>query len=198
MPWRRCVRAPRPGASSPARDIEWVFSGLMSATSVGFDSVNNVVFRPAGNGDTVASTYLFVDANGTIVDADIVFWDGGIHWFTGMSGCSGGAYIEDVATREFGYALGIDHSTDARDTMYGQHAECSTLPRTLTGKRPYGDRGAVSAGGSGVVQADPNAESTCVRSLKRRVIPRETLRWSDPHTATPSGSRERSRRRSRP
>ena len=137
VPEADAVAAVRAGASAwseqSGADIEWVFEGLTSATSVGFDSANNVVFRPDGNGDTMVSTYLFVDASGTIVDADIVFWDGGIHWFTGMSGCSGGAYVEDVATREFGHALGLDHSTDARDTMYGQHAECSMLPRTLTG-----------------------------------------------------------------
>ena len=137
VPEADAVAAVRAGASAwseqSGADIEWVFAGRTSATSVGFDSVNNVVFRPDGNGDTVASTYLFVDASGTIVDADIVFWDARIHWFTGMSGCLGGAYIQDVATREFGHALGLDHSSDARDTMYSQQAECSTLPRTLTG-----------------------------------------------------------------
>ncbi len=65
------------------------------------------------------------------IDADIVFYDGGITFFTGSSGCSGGLYIEDTAAHEFGHALGLGHSSDPDATMYYVTTWCSTSGRSL-------------------------------------------------------------------
>ena len=138
VPEADAVDAVQVGASAwgeqSSADITLSYAGLTSATSVGFDSVNNVLFRPDANGEAVASAYLWLDDNGTIVDADIVFWDGGIRFFTGVEGCSRGAYIEDISAHEFGHALGLAHSSRSRSTMYGSPRLCSKWARTLSGK----------------------------------------------------------------
>ena len=69
-------------------DIALSYAGLTSATSVGNDSVNNVLFRPDTNGDAVASAYLWVDGNGTIVDADAspISWTATVQSSTPTSG----------------------------------------------------------------------------------------------------------------
>ena len=110
--------------------FRFVHAGTSPQTTTGLDNVNLVVFRNASNGSTIATTYWWYNSAG-IVDADIVFWDGGFRFFAGTSGCSGGFYIEDIAAHEFGHALGLGHSTITSATMYPSTSACNTANRSL-------------------------------------------------------------------
>ena len=107
------------------------YAGQTSTTATGYDNKNVVIFRNESNGSTIASTYVWT-SNGLLRDADIVFWDGGYKFFTGSSGCSGGAYIEDIAAHELGHALGLQHSSSTDATMYANYSSCSQGMRTLS------------------------------------------------------------------
>lgn len=106
------------------------FTGRSTETTNGFDGLNLVVFRNASSGSAIATTYWW-SSGSNIVDADIVFWDGGFQFFAGTTGCSGGFYIEDIAAHEFGHALGLGHSASAAATMYPTVSSCAMGNRTL-------------------------------------------------------------------
>jgi hypothetical protein len=88
------------------------------------------MFRNASSGSAIATTYWW-SSGGRIIDADIVFWDGGFTFFTGSSGCSNGFYIEDIAAHEFGHALGLGHSASTSATMYPSVSTCNMSNRSL-------------------------------------------------------------------
>jgi hypothetical protein len=111
-------------------NFEFVYGGRVSDTTTGYDRRNVVLFRNVSNGSTIATTYYWT-SGATVVDADIVFWDGGWNFFTGSSGCSSGAYIEDVAAHEFGHGLGLRHTTVSGSTMYASYSKCSSQMRSL-------------------------------------------------------------------
>lgn len=112
--------------------IELLYLGRVSDTTTANDGRNVLLFRNVSNGSTIASTYSWT-SNGVLVDADTVYWDGGFTFFTGTSGCTGSnaAYIEDIATHEFGHLLGLNHSTVTDATMYPSYSTCSQSLRTL-------------------------------------------------------------------
>lgn len=110
--------------------FQFAFAGESGQTSNTNDGVNLVHFRNVANGSTIATTYWW-SSGGRIIDADIVFWDGGFRFFTGTAGCSNGFYIEDIAAHEFGHALGLGHSASAAATMYATVSGCNTSSRTL-------------------------------------------------------------------
>jgi hypothetical protein len=89
-----------------------------------------VFFRNGSSGSAIATTYYWYSGD-RMLDADIVFWDGTYTFFTGSSGCSRGFYIEDVATHEFGHALGLGHSEVTGATMVAGTPWCGTSKRWL-------------------------------------------------------------------
>ena len=181
VPRGRARRAIQKGASAwslqSSADIEFSYAGKTSAASVGLDSTNNVFFRPDSNGSAIASAYYWVDSTGTILDFDIVFWDGGVTLFTGTSGCSDGAYIEDITAHEAGHALGLRHSIVEGATMFESYSLCSTEPRSLAGD----DISAVEAlyipAGADAPPADPSA--LVAASNSREPTSAIDLSWND-------------------
>jgi hypothetical protein len=106
------------------------YAGRVNDTTTGYDNRNVILFRNASSGSTIASTYSW-SSNGKLVDSDIIFWDGGFQFYTGSSGCTAGAYIEDIASHEMGHVLGMSHSSDPASTMYASYNNCSQELRTL-------------------------------------------------------------------
>jgi hypothetical protein len=125
--------AVRAGADSwlqQAAAFRFTYAGSSTQTTNTNDQLNLILFRNASNGSAIATTYWW-SMGSQIIDADIVFWDGGFTFFAGTSGCSGGFYIEDIAAHEFGHALGLGHSAVAGATMFPSVSSCNTGNRTL-------------------------------------------------------------------
>ncbi len=113
-------------------NVRFVYSGTTSGSSLVNNRKNEVFFRNASSGSTGAATYWWYGADGKLLDADIIIYDAGFKFFPGSSGCSGGLYLEDLTTHEFGHALGIQHSPLSAATMYPSSSTwCSQSWRAL-------------------------------------------------------------------
>lgn len=103
-------------STQTAANVDLVYAGTTSGTSLVLNNKNEVFFRNDSNG-YLAETYWWYDASGALVDADMVVHEGGLTLFTGTTTCSGGVILEDLAIHEFGHVLGLAHSSVAGATM---------------------------------------------------------------------------------
>lgn len=135
LPQANVIQAVRTGADTwfnqAGINFQFVYAGTSTVVNNTMDGANVVMFRNASNGSAIATTYSWFSGS-TLLDTDIVFWDGGFLFFSGSTGCSGGFYIEDIAAHEFGHALGLGHSTVTGATMYPSVSACDTGPRSLS------------------------------------------------------------------
>jgi len=136
--------------------FRFVYSGQSSSTTTGNDQKNIILFRGTSSGSTIATTYAW-SQNGVLVDSDIVFWDGGFTFFTGSSGCTGGAYVEDIAAHELGHAMGLQHSSVTDATMYPTYSSCSQAFRSLSADDIAGAK-TLYSDGPGVPDAPPTVK----------------------------------------
>lgn len=112
-------------------DIQLQYAGPTNGTAVLNNGINEVFFSPESSGSTIAVCYYWWNGSNQIIDSDIKFYDGGFTFFTGTSGCSGGMFVEDVGTHEFGHFLGLGHSSVTAATMYPSISYCSQSGRAL-------------------------------------------------------------------
>jgi hypothetical protein len=112
-------------------DIAFYYMGKTTGSSLQKNGKNEMFFRNTSNGSVAAETYWWYDSSNRLVEADIVFYDGGFKFYTGSSGCASGLYLEDIATHEFGHAVGLGHSGVSAATMYPSIKYCSTAIRSL-------------------------------------------------------------------
>jgi hypothetical protein len=113
--------------------ISMYYMGRTSGSSLIKNNKNEVFFRASSAGSMAAEVYWWYDSSYRLIEADMVFYDGGFKFFPGGSGCSGGVYLEDIATHEFGHVLGLGHSSVSAASMYPKVSWCSTATRSLDG-----------------------------------------------------------------
>jgi hypothetical protein len=107
------------------------YMGRTSGSNLTLNNKNEVFFRSSSAGSMAAEVYWWYDSSYRLVEADMVFYDGGFKFFPGSSGCSSGVYLEDIATHEFGHVLGLGHSSVSAASMYPKVSWCSTATRSL-------------------------------------------------------------------
>jgi hypothetical protein len=161
------------------------YLGTTTGTTVGNNRRNEIMFRSTTNGSAAATTYTYY-SSGHIVDADVVVWDGGFKFFPGSSGCSGGVYLQDIATHEFGHVLGLAHTSVSGATMYPTIGYCSTIMRSLAADDVNGIEAlypATSTTTSGSTSGTGGTTTTTTLSLsasgsKVRGLEQASLAWN--------------------
>jgi hypothetical protein len=160
-------------------NIQLVYGGTTQDSSLSLNNKNEVFFRNDTNGGYVAETYWWYDASGHLVDADIVFHEAAYAYFAG-SGCSNGVYIEEVATHEFGHALGLAHSGVADATMEpSMPGYCDTSQLSLEADDISGIRALYPATSSSSSQAPATPSGLAAGINPSNPTGSLVLSWSD-------------------
>jgi len=110
--------------------ISLYYMGGTSGSTASMNGRNEVFFRNASKDAAAATTYWWSN-NNRMTEADVVIWDATYSFVPSNAACSGGLYVEDVMTHEFGHALGLAHSSVASATMYPVISYCSAAMRSL-------------------------------------------------------------------
>lgn len=112
-------------------NVDLAYAGTTGGGSLVNNGKNEVFFRDVA-GPGVAENYTWWGYNNSIVDSDIVFYEGGYRFFA-FSGCvDAGIYIENVGAHEFGHLLGLGHTTVSGATMQpAMQSYCDTTQLTL-------------------------------------------------------------------
>jgi hypothetical protein len=169
--------------------IRYYYAGRTSGTTLKNNGMNEVFFRNTTNGSYAGVTYYWYNSDAEIVDADTVFYEGAYRFFGGSSGCSGGVYLEDVATHEFGHALGISHSSDTTATMYPTFSSaCSLSWRVLA----QDDINGIRAVYPPVVSSPPAAPASLTVAPGSTPTTSTRLTWADRSSTETAFAVERS------
>jgi len=132
VPETDAIAAIRSGASawSGVANIELVYAGTTSGSSLTYNGMNEVFFRNDSSG-YIAEAYWWYDGSGRLLDVDVVFHEN-FRFYSGNIGCNGdGYYIENTVAHEFGHVLGLGHSSVAVATMWPFSGGCDTSWETL-------------------------------------------------------------------
>jgi hypothetical protein len=159
-------------SSQTTAPFGFYYMGTTTGNTVTNNGKNEVFFRNESNGAAIATTYYWSSGT-TALDADIVFWDGAYKFFTGNSGCSGGFYIEDIATHEFGHALGLGHSSVSDATMLATVPYCGTSDRSLANDDALGAEAVYT-----ITVPPPPTVTLSARGYKVKANPRVDLAWT--------------------
>jgi len=108
-------------------------SGITSLYEPGSrDNVNVIELAPCDDAGNCSggNVYWWYDNTGFLVEADMFIRDGVYPVLQSGVPCSGGIYLQDFATHEFGHILGLGHSTVDTATMKANFGFCDQV-RTL-------------------------------------------------------------------
>ncbi|HEX9793594.1 MAG TPA: IPT/TIG domain-containing protein [Planctomycetota bacterium] len=97
---------------------------------VAFDENNGTGYFPSGSGIVAITPLTYDPANGTILDADILFNGRDYAFGTGLQ--PGSFDVQDVATHEIGHFIGLDHAPSVSGTMWPYVSPGQWLHRSLS------------------------------------------------------------------
>ncbi len=101
------------------------YDGTTSIAATKNDGTCAIFFRQTKRGSTIAVTYTWYNTRTrAISEFDMLFYAGAWKFFA--SGCSGGFYLDVIATHELGHAIGINHNNCTSSIMYPYANYCTT------------------------------------------------------------------------